>query len=254
MEILGVDFSVKECWVTRAKTNGNILEVQEIFQCNREKLKEYIERSNKILVGQDFPFSFPKDFLITRNIKPLRWDKVLQWNNEIDDIRSEIKNFCELNSPHNKHPKRECDKKYKDTLSPLNIRIAPMTHYGMKMIYELRNKVKVLPWDSLDNSSRCPYLIEVFPGSIVRVIGENAKSYKHSNQGRIDTRIRILSEITRKNDTGIEVRLQERNKDYCIGSDDALDSVLASIATATVKIDEYKKPEFKEVEGFIFGP
>ena len=111
-------------------------------------------------------------------------------------------------------------------LHKANPNMVPMTFRGMRMLnglWQAGCRVPPLP----DGGHPGPLLLESMPGAALRAFGLPFKGYK-KGQRAVELRRKILDGLERR--SGVKIPNLAWFDDRCIGNDDCLDSVVASVA------------------------
>ena len=230
--ILGVDFSGaksdKNTWVTRGTLSGNSLEIGSCEPTPRAELAILLGSAPKnTIAALDFPFSVPKEF--SSYLLPSAEDMPELWN---ATANMEFQDFMALRDGfvlEHGEPYRRGDLYFPECYSCLhkaNPNMVPMTFRGMQMLDGLwRSGCRVPP---LPNGTRTgPLLLESMPGAALRALGLPFKGYK-KGQNALSLRRQILDGLGTM--SGVGLPNLSRFRDYCLESDDCLDSVAAAVA------------------------
>lgn len=230
--ILGVDFSGaksdKNTWVTRGTLSGNSLEISSCEPTPRAELAILLGSAPKnTIAALDFPFSVPKEF--ASYLLPSAEDMPELWNAAAN---MEFQEFMALRDGfvlEHGEPYRRGDLYFPECYSCLhkaNPNMVPMTFRGMQMLDGLwRSGCRVPP---LPNETRTgPLLLESMPGAALRALGLPFKGYK-KGQNALSLRRQILDGLGTM--SGVGLPNLSRFRDYCLESDDCLDSVAAAVA------------------------
>ena len=230
--ILGVDFSGaksdKNTWVTRGTLSGNSLEISSCEPTPRAELAILLGSAPKnTIAALDFPFSVPKEF--SSYLLPSAEDMPELWN---ATANMEFQDFMALRDGfvlEHGEPYRRGDLYFPECYSCLhkaNPNMVPMTFRGMQMLDGLwRSGCRVPP---LPNGTRTgPLLLESMPGAALRALGLPFKGYK-KGQNALSLRRQILDGLGTM--SGVGLPNLSRFRDYCLESDDCLDSVAAAVA------------------------
>ena len=230
--ILGVDFSGaksdKNTWVTRGTLSGNSLEISSCEPTPRAELAILLGSAPKnTIAALDFPFSVPKEF--SSYLLPSAEDMPELWN---ATANMEFQDFMALRDGfvlEHGEPYRRGDLYFPECYSCLhkaNPNMVPMTFRGMQMLDGLwRSGCRVPP---LPNETRTgPLLLESMPGAALRALGLPFKGYK-KGQNALNLRRQILDGLGTM--SGVGLPNLSRFRDYCLESDDCLDSVAAAVA------------------------
>ena len=230
--ILGVDFSGaksdKNTWVTRGTLSANSLEISSCEPTPRAELALLLGSAPKnTIAALDFPFSVPKEF--SSYLLPSAEDMPELWN---ATANMEFQDFMALRDGfvlEHGEPYRRGDLYFPECYSCLhkaNPNMVPMTFRGMQMLDGLwRSGCRVPP---LPNETRTgPLLLESMPGAALRALGLPFKGYK-KGQNALSLRRQILDGLGTM--SGVGLPNFSRFRDYCLESDDCLDSVAAAVA------------------------
>ena len=230
--ILGVDFSGaksdKNTWVTRGTLSGNSLEISSCEPTPRAELAILLGSAPKnTIAALDFPFSVPREF--ASYLLPSAEDMPELWN---ATANMEFQDFMALRDGfvlEHGEPYRRGDLYFPECYSCLhkaNPNMVPMTFRGMQMLDGLwRSGCRVPP---LPNETRTgPLLLESMPGAALRALGLPFKGYK-KGQNALSLRRQILDGLGTM--SGVGLPNLSRFRDYCLESDDCLDSVAAAVA------------------------
>ena len=230
--ILGVDFSGaksdKNTWVTRGTLSGNSFEISSCEPTPRAELAILLGSAPKnTIAALDFPFSVPREF--ASYLLPSAEDMPELWNAATN---MEFQEFMALRDGfvlEHGEPYRLGDLYFPECYSCLhkaNPNMVPMTFRGMQMLDGLwRSGCRVPP---LPNGTRTgPLLLESMPGAALRALGLPFKGYK-KGQNALSLRRRILDGLGTM--SGVGLPNLSRFHDYCLESDDCLDSVAAAVA------------------------
>lgn len=230
--ILGVDFSGaksdKNTWVTRGTLSGNSLEISSCEPTPRAELAILLGSAPKnTIAALDFPFSVPREF--ASYLLPSAEDMPELWN---ATANMEFQDFMALRDGfvlEHGEPYRRGDLYFPECYSCLhkaNPNMVPMTFRGMQMLDGLwRSGCRVPP---LPNGTRTgPLLLESMPGAALRALGLPFKGYK-KGQNALSLRRQILDGLGTM--SGVGLPNLSRFRDYCLESDDCLDSVAAAVA------------------------
>ena len=230
--ILGVDFSGaksdKNTWVTRGTLSANSLEISSCEPTPRAELAILLGSAPKnTIAALDFPFSVPKEF--ASYLLPSAEDMPELWN---ATANMEFQDFMALRDGfvlEHGEPYRRGDLYFPECYSCLhkaNPNMVPMTFRGMQMLDGLwRSGCRVPP---LPNGTRTgPLLLESMPGAALRALGLPFKGYK-KGQNALSLRRQILDGLGTM--SGVGLPNLSRFRDYCLESDDCLDSVAAAVA------------------------
>ena len=118
-----------------------------------------------------------------------------------------------------------------------------MTFRGMQMLHSLRKAgCRVPPLN--DDGCNGATLLEVMPGSVLKTFQLPFSGFKGKNQTDMENRRKILRELPKNSRVNV-INLRDFSEEAMF-SDDALDSMVATIAAAKWAMDEsenaFKKP------------
>ena len=254
--IVGVDFSGAQAdgktWITKG-----ILYTEDSFDlkggslvllsCNpvpREDLTELLKAlPNDAVAALDFPFSVPIEFSkymeCPNSEMPGLWQAAAAMRRE--EFIAQRDKFVEGNGAL----LRAGDLHVPGCFSclqnfPLNM--VPMTFHGMEALHSLRKAgCRVPPLD--DEGHDRAILLEVMPGAALKAFKLPDKGYKEG-QNAFEDRRKILRGLRKVSDVKL-INLPDFS-DHCMFSDDALDSIVATVVAALWTMDEsesaFKKP------------
>ncbi len=280
VRIIGVDFSGAgsddhkgKTWVTEGWFDGITLTIRNCRAISRNGLVDLLtlnQLPNDTVVAMDFPFGVSRE--LARRLRPgaLTLPSVWGGAEEMGDLGIfralcksfglRPKKFGEL-----KEPKRAGDIHYPQSISPLNLRMIPMTFRGMQMLSRLWHcddlRFRVPPLQCPDRTG--PILLEVMPGAVIRNFCLPYRNYKERNQANggypQGVRQEILDGLMRL--PGLCLDIPPRLYDNCVENDDCLDSLVAAIGAALWVRDEsqFLHPTGDELptarlEGWIYAP
>lgn len=268
---MGVDFSgageddrVGNTWITR----GELVQREFTIEQSEPVSRNYLEANLGAVevAGLDFPFGVPSEIVAALGLDleiatmPDVWQVVAQ---------IELNMFEEL-LPRNARGnalqvRRLGDQHYPVAMSPLNIRMIPMTFRGMQLLHRL--------WTLEDANFRVPplepnerngtVLLEVMPGAALQAFGFDPRNYKN-NKGpncmvNLANRQNILRELAQTSEIGLPNLADYR--DRYIFNDDALDSLAAAVVACKWQLgDVFQVPENDAelaaaiLEGWLYAP
>ena len=177
--IIGVDFSGgvedNKTWFAEGELIGKSLRIKRCQPISREELTNKLaECSEPLVAALDFPFGVPKEFADYLDVEPEDRNMTTMWEyvfKEIKSVDGFTKLRCKFLKDKKAAPKRAGDPK--GSFSPLAkspIDMAPMTLYGMKMLYQLYgdgSKFCIPPLCRERNSRSRPTLLEVMPKKVL---------------------------------------------------------------------------------------
>jgi hypothetical protein len=255
--IAGVDFSGAQSdnktWITKGLLETeDSLELKKgsllLLSCksvSREELTKLLEELPcDAVAALDFPFSVPiafSEFLERSNGEmPDLWQVAASMEREefIAQRDEFVKEYGELLRAGDLHVPGcySC-------LHKANPNMVPMTFHGMKMLDTLweQTNCQVPPLEIPGRDGAV--LLEVMPGAALRAFQLPDKGYK-GGQKAFEARLKILRGLRRVSDVKV-INLSDFHEE-CMFSDDALDSVAASVVAALWAMDEsesaFKKP------------
>lgn len=255
--ILGIDFSGsanpgRNIWIARgAVTSSREIRVEET-ECARtrfgssgieslyEALINYLQSQDDAVIGLDFPFSLPKSI-----IEEDEWISFLEafQNRFQDDDIGSYPAKLDLDG----HPKREDDVRYGGQ-SPFSPQIRYMVFYGLRdFLWPLVSTydVNVIPMYS--RYEHRPALIEVYPAATFGRYRLYRTGYKGSGKKAKERRLCNFEGLKSIDRVDIDTSM----KDSIEGSDNALDSVCAAVATGTAVLEGLDEVN-NSIEGHIF--
>ena len=267
MEIAGVDFSGAKTddhtWVTRGRLEGHVLTLRECKAVTRVQLAELLLRLPQGSVAAlDFPFSVPQPFAHFWQPGASSMPELWAAASEIDlsqfvALRDDfVAQWGEL--------KRRCDARFPECYSCLhkaNPNMIPMTFYGMRMLGPLwLAGCTVPPLDSPGAGKAV--LLEAMPGAGLKALGLSHKGYK-KGANALQLRQRILNGLATR--SGLRIRNLPQFQEKCLGSDDALDSLVAAVIASLWAIDPtgFWRPSLQHstgddsislLEGWLYAP
>ena len=235
--IVGVDFSGakadKNTWVTQGVLTGGALAIDSCQAMPRAELANLLESlPGSAVAALDFPFSVPREFaaqwLPEVAAMPEIWEAAAGM--EFEDFLSLRDGFV---AEHGE-PLRRGDLYFPECYSCLhkaNPNMVPMTFRGMQMLDRLwRAGCRVPPLSDpppVHGNRTGPVLLESMPGAALRAFGLPFKGYKKGRLA-VELRRRILDGLDAC--SGVKLANLERFNDHCMGNDDCLDSVVATVA------------------------
>jgi hypothetical protein len=246
-------------WLAIAELRGQRLRISRLEATGRHGLQGYLRDPDRSLmnveaIGLDFPFGLPTRFA----------EKILGSDFPDEGWWALVKKFERLSRPEylvaiqefrdaEGELKRLTDEKAK-AFSPLhrvNPDLGPMTFHGIRMIAEDRSRFAVRPFESAQGK----LLLEVYPGAMIRKLGEVAGTADGPRSRK------ILGALMSQD--YLPVDLEEPQARACLASRDALDAVVAArcaaLAVLTGEVektpDELAPGDGERVrhEGWIYG-
>jgi hypothetical protein len=267
--VYGVDFSGakdadRKIWIAGGEVNDDSMRLELCQRLENRAgsgsrleralaaLRLFVTQQGPCVVGLDFPFGLPCAL-----VKEERWDEfVIGFGNRfLDADRFQVAcTLTALERTGRKELRRVTDIAANTPLSPYNRRIYKQTYYG------IRDVIAPLIADgaacALPMQAAIPdraWLLEICPASTLGLLGLR-KSYK-DGKGRDFREVRdaILTGVT--DSFGIEVPAQIRRDVDANKDGDALDSIIAAVATfralrQSIVIDGSSEPSL--VEGRVY--
>ena len=253
MEIAGVDFSGAKTddrtWVARGRLDGHVLTLRECKPVTRVQLAELLlGLPQGSVAALDFPFSVPQSFAHFWRPEASSMPELWAAASEID-----LPQFLALRDDFVGQwgePKRRCDLRFPECYSCLhkaNPNMVPMTFYGMRMLGPLWLAGCTVPPLAPPGVDKA-VLLEAMPGAALKALGLPYKGYK-KGANALQLRQRILSGLATR--SGLTVRNLSRFQETCLGSDDALDSVVAAVIASLWATDPacFWRPSLKHATG-----
>ena len=247
MRIIGVDFSGAQyerksaTWLAQGRLEGKVLTLETCHPIIRADLTDWLrDLDEPAVVGMDFPFSVPVEFanfwcpqIIAQNgSMPDVWATTARLR--LGDFKARRRSFAGM-------PIRPCDPQ--GSLSPLNVRMMPMTFWGMRMLNRLWAMseagrtvmpVRVLPLHP-DPERDSLTLLEVMPGATLGILNLLPAHKEYKGRGYVlEDRQAILTALPNLvAQLGLNLAgLPDALTQTCRANDDALDAVIAAITAA----------------------
>ena len=235
MEIVGVDFSGAKTddrtWVAQGTLEHGSLTLQDCRPVPRASLAELLlSLPGGSVAALDFPFSVPKVFAYFWQPGATSMPDLWAAASAID--LSQFLDFRDGFVARYGEPKRRCDLRFPECYSCLhkaNPNMVPMTFYGMQMLGPLFQAGCAVPpleapdTDRPQNKSKA-VLLEAMPGAALKAMNLPYKGYKKGSNALL-LRQRILDGLETRSEFAI--KNLRRFRELCLGSDDALDAVVA---------------------------
>lgn len=268
-EFFGVDFSGATppgdaLWITEAEIQEGTLSITqsspawERFELNsttsRARLYKqfltFISDHPQAVFGFDFPFGLPQQILEVNS-----WRQHIESMPDRFDIETpdEFRELCtaraerETNSSAS-HLRRETDFRYAGQC-PYQRQIQNQTLYGQSGILRPLvedDQARILPMQ--EANSALPILVEVYPAATLGVLRLYRSGYKNHPESRT-RRKRMVAELG-----SLGFQLSSEATATCIESDDALDSLICTIAAYHASSDGFSRIEdSSHIEGQIFA-
>ncbi len=283
--IVGVDFSGRESgnttWATMAVLQETTFTIQSCAKMgnSREAAHSQLKQQLKYLspgsiAAMDFPFGVPKGFLAHLNLTATTMNEVWPhlaglglegFHNSRNELVAERRRK-QLKLLELKRTGDAAD--YPESISPLNLRMRPMTYHGICVLHSLHQESPgrwlVPPLDCDEGVEERVTLLEVMPGAFLKSIGfsqETIKNYK--GERNLLNRKYIVNNLS--DFSKVEMSNLDEFRRICLDNDDALDSVVAAIAAAMWSKDKtlFHRPEDNpdpavlkdaQLEGWIYAP
>ena len=257
--IVGVDFSGRESdthtWATKA-----LLDTEEqsviLLSCKPTPRDELTALLGGLpddgVAALDFPFSVPvafSGFLGCRDAEmPALWKAAARMGrqtfiNKRDDFVIQNQEYLRAGDLH----VPGCY----SCLHAANPNMVPMTFHGMEMLNTLwdQTNCQVPPLDVPARTGAI--LLEAMPGAALRAFGLPDKGYK-GGQKAFENRQKILKRLPRSSEINV-INLPDF-RDELMFSDDALDSIVATIVAALWSVDEEQIRFVRPSDEQIFEP
>lgn len=269
--VVGVDFSGAgndatpgNTWVTKGRFDGQILTIDNCRNISRVELKTLLkDLPDDSVAAMDFPFGIPREFIqylgIDATTMPDVWTGVTDNDKDVDWFKSTCDDAIKTLGGQ---PKRTGDKDYPESISPLNLRMSPMTFHGMSMLGKLWNETncQIPPLQEKDRNGIV--LLEVMPGAALKAFNLPHTDYKNNKGSKALQNLANRQEILAKLSDRFNVPLSNFTgfRDLYIFSDDALDSLVAAVTAAKwTRGDEFVHPKEGQIadaklEGRIYVP
>ena len=258
MEILGVDFSGAKTddrtWMTRGFLDQGSLTLQDCRPVRRAELAELlVSLPARSVAALDFPFSVPQAF--AQFWQPGVTSMTDLW---AAAASMELAQFLVLRDDfvaRHGEPKRRCDLRFPECYSCLhkaNPNMVPMTFHGMRMLGPLWHAGCAVPPLHSQQPSKA-VLLEAMPGAALRALSLPYKGYKKGTNA-LRLRQRILDGLEER--SGVGIKNLDRFRDLCLISDDALDSVVATLIATLWALDPsvFWQPSLEGAKGASNGP
>jgi hypothetical protein len=216
-------------------------------------LRAFVAQQSPCVVGLDFPFGRPSLL-----VEEERWEEfALEFGTRFSDVDAfpvSCRNTA-LELTGRKELRRVTDIEAKTPTSPYNRRIYRQTYYGIRDVVApliASGAACALPMQAAVPD--CAWLLEICPASTLERMGLR-RSFK-DEKGRDFRRVReeILTKVTHS--FGIAVPEQVRNDVVADKKGDALDSIIAAVATLRAlreAIDTDGASEPLLVEGRVYA-
>ena len=262
--VYGVDFSANKresgdnTWISSAVLSDGEVLIEGCYpskdlpeggrgrESSLRGLREFIRISEGAVFGLDFPFSLPEEIIEYEDWTEFVEEFPGKYTDQ-DDFFHSCQSKGEDTPGDRKEYKRDTEA---ETVAPFvayNWRIRAQTFHGIgSVLSELvrDGDARVLPMQSRDEG--LPWVIEICPSSTLRRLGLPREGYK----GNGEDEKRVREEIVEGLDGGLEMPESVREAVVRQEGGDALDSVLAALATAEAVRGGLEKKE--GVEGKIY--
>ena len=265
--IYGIDFSGaqdagKKIWIAEGvvKTDSLLIEDcfrardlqdsgNELYKC-LPALKDFMKENQDAAFGLDFPFGLPEVL-----VEQESWKEFIIAFPNLYDSPDHFRETCFSNAG-NRELKRKTDEEAETPFSPYNLWIFKQTYYGISEILHpliQNNHACVLPMQK--PAPKKPWIIEICPASTLQSLKLYHLQYKGKTAQHRHNRWEILQEIVRIGPMHIDQPEIYRKIIEDTGGD-ALDSVIAAIATFRSLKNNAKPPEdwkdFWTIEGYVY--
>jgi len=241
--IFGVDFSGavdagRRIWIAEGKTSARGLLIlscqpaEELPGGARDRapalsaLSKFIASHRDAIFGCDFPFALPREIVITKT-----WDSFIAGFDHAD--ADAFRTYYRRMSP-GCEPKRQTDKEARTPWCAFNLRLYHQTYWGLAGLLRplvTARAVAVLPMQ--EPAADVAWMIETCPASVLKHLNWRG-SYK--NASLAGQRRAILQLLERRGHlASLEGKLADRI--LADPGGDALDSVIAALATARALAD-----------------
>jgi len=265
-DIFGVDFSGaadagKKIWIARGGLERGRLRIEDCYRgetlpdSGRDRdrclaaLANFIKLRSDAVFGLDFPFGLPKLL-----VEDATWEEFVTRFPDRYESPEKFRDACRL-AAHGTELKRATDLESKTPFAPYNIRLYCQTYFGISGI--LRPLVReglgcVLPMQRPEAGK--PWILEVCPASTLKGMGLYL-SYKGRRAQHGKARTRLVEEIQGR---GLLHELDRRIRKLVVddAGGDALDSVIAAVATGRALRDQNSAPAGDKdpyrIEGYVY--
>lgn len=237
---------VNSCWSLKEKCKN--LTRDKSF----EILTRIIASSSETVFGLDFPFCLPK--IITDETNWITFVKNFPKNyNDPYDFRQKCQDRA-LELTGKKELKRSTDIEAKSPFCPCNLWLFKQTYYGINNVLRplvIEESAKILPMEGRENSK--PLVLEICPASTLKAELLYLKGYKKSGKEAEGIRKIILDTLIEKRFIR-EISRNARKAALENVDGDALDSIIAAVATHRALKNNFRVPENKlyKLEGYIY--
>lgn len=211
-------------------------------------MTEFIASSPGAVFGLDFPFGLPESLLLETD-----WETFIQRFHEQCKDPDQFTEHCHTRTG-GKEPKRETDIECKSPWSVINLKLYKQTYYGINdILYPLTKEdaASILPMQFFNPEK--PWVIEICPASTLKAEKLYLKGYKNSGKEAEGIRETILNALIEKKLIR-EISQNARKAALENAGGDALDSIIAAVATHRALKNNFRAPENKlyKLEGYIY--
>ena len=264
--IYGVDFSgskeaCKKIWICESIPTEKGLLVNDCWNLKEkyenptrdrsfEILTEFIASSPRAVFGLDFPFGLPKIIVDEDN-----WIDFVKNFPENYSNPLELRQKCHeraLKLTGTKELKRSTDIEAKSPFCPCNLWLFKQTYYGINNVLcplVIEESAKILPMEGRENSK--PWVLEICPASTLKNLNLYFTGYKGKDNTSKELREKILIRLKKeKHVIEIDPKVWKSSIENADG--DALDSVIAAIATYRGLCSNPDLDDIYKLEGYIY--
>lgn len=266
---IGVDYSSQErkqkTWVAIGRRTFMGYELQRLEAIGREALPDLLLEfaSHRVLIGLDFPFSWPVGF-ITHLLgeAPRSWQALVR---AVDEEWSPSKLKRKRSSYVNrKGPALRLTDTYLGTTSPLQDTYPDlwnMVQSGMPILSKRPQTYRVLPFERLEPSHSS--IVEVAPEVTLQKMGIPHTQYHGESDVPLERRAEILRQLRLSNLVALDTA--DPLYKLALESDDALDAIICALtgtffsadaSTSGITLAMPSPNEMRRVslEGWIYAP
>ncbi|WP_075936740.1 DUF429 domain-containing protein [Halosegnis longus] len=257
--VFGIDFSGSKnagdsIWLTQAESCEQDWRIEKCLSARDEAgrrrdlvygwLIKMINNIEPIAVGLDFTFGLPA-WALTAESWRARLDEVNDWDSP-DAMRS----HCLERLPEAGHDRRKTESKHIGGLRGYGWLLKTQTYYGLTEFLPLLLEKTDAVVKPMDESNAPTMAIEVYPGATLAELDLEREGYKQERASHYDTRERNLDGLVGQ---GYHLDSEVRRNALC--NDDALDSVVAAVATARAVENDFAVEEerYDPLEGYIYA-
>ena len=277
----GVDFSAakvkpNETWLAVAEVSSLGMQVKSVKRTGSHDLKKELDSVKDMTVlGLDFPFALPVEFLRFVERK-LEREEYQEWQEvAMQFVFMSYEQFEGMVEEYDMEPKRftdkNCGRPAQSPLHRVNPSMVQMTFHGMRLLASLDPKRYFIePFqDRVQNGCS---VLEIYPREILWILGLPDRGYKISSKASKETSLETRKEIVdglihlrERGDSRYKdcPRLEMDNtiKGQVVASDHALDALVACYASAIYASTPELYPNPLDannlnilLEGWIFAP